>query len=167
MIKVKKILTYLIYFAANRAIKTNRFLDTLNPLNIREKHSRTYRAFGRNYINSPMVSINQAREWLSELSKIDIIKLIFTGYVIDSRTNETIATFFNVENCMVLSFLVDTNGGKLNKTSDKFNQYYIIYTNGFINIKNKNVLIKYNTPITKNSYNNLKYSIKCLLNTLK
>ena len=155
------------YFAINRAIRTDRFLDTLNPLNIREKRSRTYRAFGRNYINSPMVSINQAREWLSELSKIDIVRLIFTGYVIDSRTNETIATFFNVENCMVLGFLVDTNGGKLNKTSDKFNQYYIIYTNGFMNIKNKDVLIKYNTPITKNSYNSLKCSIKFLLNMIK
>ena len=140
------------------------YTDPLNPFNIEEEHSRTYEAFGQSFVNSPMVSIETARESISRLSKIDKENLIFVGYVIDSRTNEKIAAFYNNSfdseiDETIYGFLVDTNGGTLNESSDKFNQYYLIGSDGIMNIKNRDILVKYKTPLTKDTYEMLKDNI--------
>ena len=111
-----------------------------------------------------MVSIESARESISKLSKIDKENLIFVGYVIDSRTNEKIAAFYNNSfdseiDETIYGFLVDTNGGTLNESSDKFNQYYLIGSDGIMNIKNRDILVKYNTPLTKDTYEMLKDNV--------
>ena len=140
------------------------YTDPLNPFNIEEEHSRTYEAFGQKFINSPMVSIKSARESISRLSKIDKENLIFVGYVIDSRTNEKIAAFYNNSfdseiDETIYGFLVDTNGGTLNESSDKFNQYYLIGSDGIMNIKNRDILVKYNTSLTEDTYEILKNNV--------
>ena len=140
------------------------YADPLNPFNIEEEHSRTYEAFGQKFINSPMVSIKSARESISRLSKIDKENLIFLGYVIDSRTNEKIAAFYNNSfdseiDETIYGFLVDTNGGTLNESSDKFNQYYLIGSDGIMNIKNRDILVKYHTPLTEDTYEMLKDNV--------
>ena len=111
-----------------------------------------------------MVSIKSARESISRLSKIDKENLIFVGYVIDSRTNEKIAAFYNNSfdseiDETIYGFLVDTNGGTLNESSDKFNQYYLIGSDGIMNIKNRDILVKYNTPLTEDTYEILKNNV--------
>ena len=105
---------------------------------------------------------NGLNDYISTLK--DKENLIFVGYVIDSRTNEKIAAFYNNSfdseiNETIYGFLVDTNGGMLNKSSDKFNQYYLIGSDGIINIKNRDILVKYNTPLTEDTYEMLKDNV--------